>query len=158
LRPQAAANNLRVVVHNLRHVLACAQPDGSPPVELHAHPDGSLQLSGHEHVVWDVRELQAHVTVGPRCAAAGQFDGAMAAYSQAIAIYRGPFMADAACDAAFSTERGFYARLVQEARLDLAALYLDHGDPAEALLLAERATEADPLDEMAHQLVMRAHA
>lgn len=158
LRPRDAANNLRVVVHNLRHVLASVQDDREPHLALRTDPDGSLRLVGVEHVTWDARELLGHVAVAHRCAAAGQYEEAMAAYTQAVTLYRGMFMADAACDAAFAVERGFYARTAQEARLDLAALHLDHGDPAEALLIAERATEADPLDELAHQLVMRAHA
>lgn len=158
---QAAANNLRVVVHNLRRTLAslfASAPNGGKlALDLVCSGD-AIWLDGADAVHWDARALTAAVAAARSCVAVGDLPGAMIAFSHAVALYRGPFMPDPAHDTTFALDRAHYEHLAHEAMLELAALHLDHGDPEQALVLAERAIEIDPLDEIGHQLAMRAHA
>lgn len=159
---QAAANNLRVVVHNLRRTLAslCADPAGAaesePPIALVCEGD-TLWLDGAEAVQWDARSLSAAAATARHCIAAGDLTGAMAAYSHAVTLYRGPFMPDPAFDTPFAPEREHYQHLAHEALVELAALHLDYGEPEQALPLAERAVDLDSLDGIGYQLIMRAY-
>jgi DNA-binding SARP family transcriptional activator len=161
LYPQAAANNLRVVVHNLRRTLASLWADetgrDAPPLNLICNGD-TIWLDGADTVIWDARALDASVATARNCVSAGDLRGAMTAYSHAVALYRGPYMPDSAFDATFSLDREHYDRIAYEAMLELSALHLDHGEPEQALAVAERAIDLDPLDEIGYQLTMRAYA
>lgn len=181
--PEAAGNNLRVVIHSLRRTLAglfdgeadsargsaqavqaakaapAAPATQSAQAVLEVVSTGdALSLRGAEAVQWDARDFAAYVATARQCLAVGDPTGATGAYSHAVALYRGPFLADRWFDKAFALDREHYAILAHEASLELAALHLDHGDPLQALVLAEQAIETDPLDEIAHQLVIRAQA
>ena len=126
-----------------------------PPLAV-VNAGDALSLRGAEWVQWDAPDFAAYVATARRCMAIGDQTGAISAYTHALALYRGPYLAHRVFDKAFALDREHYAHLAHETTLELAALHLDHGDPLQALRLAEQAIESDPLDEIAHQLVMRA--
>lgn len=160
LDPRAAANNLRVTIHQLRQGLAAAGAEAGLGDRwagwIQTEGDG-IRFTAAEGVLWDARQLE-HLVAGARQAVRqGRRDAAITALRRAVDLYRGPFLPDPTFDGLFDLERHHYERMALGAMVDLAVYSLERGDAALALHAAEAAARVDRFDEQAHLLMVRAH-
>ncbi|MGE3285380.1 MAG: BTAD domain-containing putative transcriptional regulator [Pseudonocardia sp.] len=109
------------------------------------------------HTDWlDVVELDERVAEAQERLAAGSPAAARAAARAALALVRGDLLPDEP-DAAWAVaERQAVARQVALARLLAARAALAMGDPADAAAGAQAVLDADPYDEVALRVLMRA--
>lgn len=106
----------------------------------------------------DLTELDAVVHEAERRLGAGETGAAASAARAALALLRGPVPEVRAEADWAAAEWAAAARLVQHARRVAAAALLEAGEWRDALELASADLVADPLDEQAARVAMRAHA
>jgi DNA-binding SARP family transcriptional activator/TolB-like protein/Flp pilus assembly protein TadD len=137
-----ARQNLRQALHRLRATLGKA-----------AIVSRGDQISiAPEVLACDIADFEALAKEGSRRALAS-----------AVALYKGPFLADLSIPEPdweeWSTiERQRLEHHALQAMVDLAALELDAGNAQAALAAAERAVAINPLREDAHRMILRALA
>lgn len=102
----------------------------------------------------DVERFRLHLMEARTATNAEERKGA---YSAALDLYRGPYLADADEIWAGPTREAL-AEAYREAALDLAELYLEEGSYTQVLNICRRLLAEDPCLEEAHRLAMRAHA
>ena len=156
LETAAALRNLRVTLSYLLSVLEPDRIEGAPSCFVRTEATG-LRLTGHEWLRVDAWEMERLLDRAGEAESLGEPSAALAAYRTAVALYRGPYLTDAAYEEWALPHRGrlvarFVAGAVRAGELTLAA-----GDPGQALQLASRALEAEPWSEDAHRLAMAAH-
>jgi basic membrane lipoprotein Med (substrate-binding protein (PBP1-ABC) superfamily)/DNA-binding SARP family transcriptional activator len=148
--PRTAAHSIQLYVSDLRKALEAI--DGGPVIETRA-PGYVLQVE-IERI--DARRFEALVLEGARALEGGDPTAAVAAFSEAIALWRGPPLSEFAYEAFAQPEirrlEGLHLRAIE----DLGAAELELGRPQEALAALERAIEQDPLRERARELQMLA--
>lgn len=88
---------------------------------------------------------------------AGDAAGRVAAYEEALRLYRGPYLPEAE-GTWVMPEREALAEAHRQASLALARLYLGERQPGLTLRICRRLLAEDPCLEEAHRLAMRAHA
>jgi predicted ATPase/DNA-binding SARP family transcriptional activator len=149
--PADAANALQIRVSKLRRALARAGLDGDviatrAPGYLLAAPAAAVDAYRFDEVV----------TAARSAAAAGDPVGALARYDEALALWRGPALADAGETEWTRSER---TRL-EEARLaaveDRLELLVDTGRHTEVVGELDRLIADHPLRERLHRLLMLA--
>ncbi|MGE0296116.1 ATP-binding protein [Pseudonocardia sp.] len=115
--------------------------------------DGGWSL----HTDWlDVTELDERVAEAQERLATGRPAAARAAARAALALVRGDLLADEP-DAPWAVaDRVAVARQVARARLLAARAALAMGDPADAVAGAQAVLDADPYDEVALRVLLRA--
>ncbi|HEX8919519.1 MAG TPA: BTAD domain-containing putative transcriptional regulator, partial [Chloroflexota bacterium] len=139
--PDAAASNMRYVLHALRRDLGGGDP---PPI---ASDREWVSLSSH--YAWDV-DLHLFETL------AGQADGGVDVMEEAMTLYRGePLVEDRYEDWAMPI-REQVERTWRTLALRLSREYRRRGVPRETVRWAERLLERDPLDEEAVQELLPA--
>lgn len=106
----------------------------------------------------DVAELDERVREAADRLAAGSPAAARAAARAALALVRGELLADEPDAAWAQADRLAVARQVARARVLAARAALAMGDAGEAAAGVEAVLDADPYDEVALRLLMRAHA
>lgn len=142
-----------------------AQPDR----DLHVLVSRARSVVGADHVVrrdtgyalladwWDVGELTSLGREAARRADAGDPVGARTAAEAALALVRGPLLADEP-DAEWAAEaRSAVATSVTEVRAVAASAALATGQVGDAAAHATEALRADPYDEAALRTLMRSH-
>ncbi|HEX5088238.1 MAG TPA: BTAD domain-containing putative transcriptional regulator [Nocardioides sp.] len=142
-----------------------AQPDR----DLHVLVSRARSVAGADRVVrrdngyalladwWDLAELTSLGREAARRADAGDAVGARTAAEAALALVRGPLLADEP-DAEWAAEaRTAAAASVAEVRRVAASAALATGQVGDAAAHAGEALRADPYDEAALRTVMRAH-
>lgn len=112
----------------------------------------SLRVDGSDRA-----DLAALAIEARRRADAGDVAGARAAAGAALALIRGPMLADEGDAAWVAPHREAAAATEAEVRLLAADLALAAGQPADALGHAREVLARDPYDEAALRLIMRAH-
>jgi len=144
--PPARPNDqLSVLVSRLRREL------GSEAI---ARTDAGYALQ----VAWlDLTEFALLASDAEKRLASGSPVSARAAAGAALRLARGPLLADALDLPGVAEERFAVQRLMGRVTVVAAEAELDAGEPAAAALLAEQALDADPYDEAALRLLMRAH-
>lgn len=151
----AAADNLRV---NLKHLQRVLQPDrlaDEPPWFVLA--DGEdLVLSSSPHLVIDVDAFERSVAAGRDAEAALDPVRAIEHYREALARYRGDYLADAPVDDWGEFDRVRLRREYVVVAVRTGELLLARGSAEEAARLGARASEVDPFEESAHRLSARA--
>jgi DNA-binding SARP family transcriptional activator len=100
-------------------------------------------------------ELAAEAT---RRLSAGSFALARAAAEAALALVRGPLLADEPDVAWVTGERAAAERLIAQARLSVATAALHAGDYATATHVASTMLDRNPYDEAVLRVLMEAHA
>jgi len=143
--PQKPADQIAVLVSRLRKAL------GRDTIEYGDH--------GYRLVyAWlDLDELGTVIREAERRRDAGNVSGAVAASRVALSLIRGP-VPDPPSDIDWAgADVEAATRLVRRARRIAAAAMLDAGEWPDALDLAATDLHADPYDEEAVRLVMRAH-
>ncbi len=143
--PQKPADQIAVLVSRLRKSL------GRDAIEYGDH--------GYRLVYqWlDLDEIATVIREAERRREAGNVSGAVAASRVALSLIRGP-VPDPPSDIDWAgADVEAATRLVRRARRTAAATMLDAGEWPDALDLAAADLHADPYDEEAIRLVMRAH-
>ena len=145
-RPAQPDRDLHVLVSRARTVV------GADRVERR---DGGYALVADW---WDVAELASLAREAARRSEAGDAVGARTAAEGALALVRGPLLADEA-DAEWAAEaRSAADTAVAEVRRVAAAAALATGQVGDAAAYAAEALRSDPYDEAALRTLMRAHA
>ncbi|MCP3935724.1 MAG: hypothetical protein GY708_10170 [Actinomycetia bacterium] len=154
LSTDKASSNLRVTLSLLQGVLEPDRGADTAPSFLQVGPVG-LSLSVDVEV--DVDTFDDLLRRGSATDAAGAPGEAIGLYRHALALYRGPYMADLDAPWAAITR----LRLDSAARTAmtrLGALELARGEPEQALYWAAEAQKANDIDERAGRLLMAAIA
>jgi PAS domain S-box-containing protein len=152
LEYDAALRNLNVTVHHLRHSLEPALAHGSESRYIQYDQD-CYQLAGGEGHWLDVHAFKRVIGQARRERDAAQ---AIQRYRDALALYRGEFLADLApdiLDCWMERERLNELRLL--AMEELAALYASRQQEAEATELLLKVLSSDACRETAVQALMR---
>jgi DNA-binding SARP family transcriptional activator len=149
---KAALHNLNTTVYHLRHSLEPTLEHG--PDSTYIQRRGHLYLLAGGRTHWlDVDEFEKRLAAARRLDNPGR---AERLYRQAIALYRGKFLADLdAYQLDFWAERARYRQLYIDALQGLADLLLaqDRGD--EAMELYRKVLAEDPCREAAARKLMR---
>lgn len=147
-------NNLNVSLYSLRQTLQ--QQDKVRHCVL--YQDGCYFLNPGLQWWVDRIEFLAVLRDAHDAERAGRTDDAIHAYRRAVDLYRGPlFEDDSTWDWHLSEQRHLQESYLQ-ALEQLGELFLQLGDLAEAVQVAERALITDCCRESAHRLLMRCYA
>jgi LuxR family transcriptional regulator, maltose regulon positive regulatory protein len=157
LDEEAAGRNLRVTLSYLLAVLEPDREEGAPSFYVRSE-GASLRLAGHEWLQVDAWDMERLLDAADAADRAGEPSSALTHYREAVALYRGPYLAEAGYEQWALPHRDrlsarFVVGAVRAGELTLAG---DNAD--EALRLAARALEVEPYSEPAHRLVVAAHA
>lgn len=149
----AARNNLRATLNHLRSLLEHGPDDGPP---WHVRSEGeSLELFLSDRLVIDSVMFEQAVTTARRADLDRRAADALAACHTAIDLYHGPYLDDALDpDWAFNHRMTLHLDHV-EMCTRASELLSARGDAADALTLARRAVDAEPLSERAHRSLVR---
>jgi DNA-binding SARP family transcriptional activator/DNA-binding CsgD family transcriptional regulator len=142
----AAANNLRVTLTHIRNLLEPDRDAGAPSFFLPQSGE-VVTLRLGDGLSLDAMRFAATVDQAESADRAGDPAAALARYEDAIALYRGDYLADAPDQAWGDDHRGrMRARLV-DALLRVAELRLGRNELDRVLAGLTRALELDPLNE-----------
>jgi ATP/maltotriose-dependent transcriptional regulator MalT len=149
LDEKAASGNLRTNLSHLQRVMEPERPKGEPP--WYVRTSGEHITLCTEGLTVDVARFDALVEEARRHEGASLPGAALRCYQEAIAFYRGDYLAeldDTWCE---------YPRIRLRSTFVAAAcrageLLLARGEPEAALRLVDRATQVDELAERAHRL------
>lgn len=152
----AAARNLRVTLSYLLAVLEPDRADGEPSCFISTEA-ASIRLVSHDWLSVDAWEMERLIDRAHEAERSGEPSTALRHLREAVALYRGPFLAEVGYEAWALPHRDrlavrFVASAVHAGELTLAA-----GDHDEALRLASRALEVERYSEPAHRLTIAAH-
>ncbi len=144
--PARPGVDVAVLVSRLRSVLGAERLERS---------DAGYSLA----VDWlDLAALEAMAAEAARRLSDGRWAGARAAAAAALALDRGPLLADEPDAPWVEVDRVAAARLLAQARHTAARAALASGDAPAAAGLAEGLLDHDPYDEAALRTLMAAHA
>jgi len=152
--PAAARNNLRVATARLHEVLDPERPAGMPPHFVLAGDD-DLRLHPDATADWDAARFRAELAAAAEAERRGDAAAALAAVRAACALYGGPLLEDLEAEWVEPLRRELARRFAAAAHR-LGPRLVRRGRLDEALALAERLLRADPADEQAFALRMRA--
>jgi DNA-binding SARP family transcriptional activator len=146
--PALARQALHSLIHSL-HRAFDAPLAGAPPV---VYSGGMYRLNAEAGVAVDTARFDALADRGGAAERAGARPRAMAAYAEAVALYRGDLSVGADALALVERERlrARYCGLVR----CLAADRRDAGDYAASLAYAYRLLASEPCCEATHRLIM----
>lgn len=142
----AAANNLRVTLTHIRNLLEPGRDTGAPSFFLPQSGD-VVTLRLGDGLALDAVRFETTIDQAEVADRAGDPAGALAGYQDAIALYRGDYLAEAP-DPAWGDEyrRRLRSRLVR-ALLRVAELRLGRNELERALADLTRALALEPLNE-----------
>jgi DNA-binding SARP family transcriptional activator len=151
--PDTARNRLQVAVSGVRRSLLAVT--GERVVE---YVDGRYRIDPAIKVEVDVERFEAALARARRCERADDDRAALAAYGEAIQLYRGDFAADSPYDQ-WSLVTRETLRLAAVDALDRAgALQLARHDLDGCIATAQRMLDLDPCREDAHRMLMHCYA
>ena len=152
--PEAGRNNLRVAITRLNDALDPERPPGAAPHFVVAEGDG-LRLHADALADWDVTAFRALVREAEAAEQAGEDVRVLAKTREAIALYGGPLLPELDDAAVLALRRELADRFAAAAHR-VGPRLLRRGRIDEASALADRLLAADPADERAFALRMRA--
>jgi DNA-binding SARP family transcriptional activator len=170
LKVLALARGRPVSVDRLVDCLWPAEPPARPAAEVAVLVSRLRAVLGADRIVrsdagyglranWlDLDALAELTEEASRRLAAGSSALARAAAAGALALDRGPLLADEPDAPWAEVDRAAATRLLSQARHTAALAALAAGDPPAAAELAERLLDHDPYDEAALRTLMAAHA
>ncbi|MFN8123691.1 MAG: BTAD domain-containing putative transcriptional regulator [Thermoleophilia bacterium] len=150
---ESARNNLNVAVHNLRRSLAAVSD--RPCV---VHRDGRYELAPEVSRWIDAEVFAEAVSAAFRHREAGEPRAAIDRLASAVALYRGPLLADDAVSEWHLPEQRRLEDLYLRALDALGELHLEARDAERAADLGREALACDPCRESSHRLLMRCYA
>ncbi|MCE7002296.1 winged helix-turn-helix domain-containing protein [Kibdelosporangium philippinense] len=149
------SSSLKVAMHALRQILRI-RPDGNGEHGVRiVHQDFGYVL--HAENMWvDVDQFERLIDRGRDADRAGDTTAAMAAYSQAMHLYQGDFLAGDSAD--WIVEQRQWCKSLALRALDrLTTESLGCGDIADVARWCRRIVELDPYREETYQLLMTVH-
>ncbi len=147
------SSSLKVAVHAVRKTLSRVQ-GGHDAIGI-VHCDEGYML--HAPSLWvDVEEFEELISQGKTAVMAGETAIARAAYTQAMALYRGDFLAGENADWIIE-QREWCRALALPALIWLAEEALRRGDYCDVVHWSRRAVDLDPYREETYQLMMVMH-
>ncbi len=152
----AARNNLRATLNHLRSLLESdADDDAGPP--WHVRSDGeSLELFVSDRLVIDAHAFATSVAVARRADTERRPTETLTHCLDAIERYAGPYLADALDpDWAFNQRMTHHLDFVDMC-VHASELRDARGEAGDAIDLARRAVEAEPLSERGHRALVHA--
>jgi DNA-binding SARP family transcriptional activator len=156
LADAAGRNNLRVSLSYLVRALEPHRDPADPPFFVVERGD-QIALVDSPYLTVDVWRFRAAVASARLHEQAGTVDATIEASLEAVALYRGDYLADAVdvewTAACREQVRADFVRAAVRAGELLTA----HGDHVQAAALAHRAIEAEPWSERARRLLIEAH-
>ena len=152
----AGRRSLRSTLNLLNQVLEPSRAAGDAP--FFVRTDGAtLRFHADEHVVVDSWRFEALLDAAERLEADGVPELALEPLKEALDLYQGEFLADAAYDDWSAAERDrLRARFVRSA-VRTAELLIAFGDIEAALAVATQAVGVEPWSEPAHRAIVAAH-
>jgi PAS domain S-box-containing protein len=149
---QAALHNLNTTVYHLRHSLEPGLEHGADSTYVQRRGCRYLLVGGRGHWL-DVDALENKLAAARRV---GSPSHAEDLYRQAIALYRGDFLADLdAYQLDLWTERTRYRQLYVDALQELADMLWEQGREKQAAALYRKVLAEDPCREAAARKLMR---
>jgi DNA-binding SARP family transcriptional activator len=151
--PATARNRLQVAVSGLRRAL-----QEVTRLQVIEYADGGYRINPELLVEVDVERFEHGVSAARRAERSGAPEAAVAAYREAVELYRGEFAADAPYEqwALLPRER---LRLSYLDALDrMSRIQLRSGRLDDCISTGLRMVAADPCREDAHRLLMRCYA
>ncbi len=149
--PQSAANSIQVYVSKLRRLLDDGEP-GTDGALVTEPPGYRLRVPPGEV---DADEFERLVAAGTDAVGAGSFDEAEATLSRALALWRGPALADLAPDFAQAATTRLESLRLQALEARFEAM-LAVGREAEAVGELQALVALHPLDERLRAQLMLA--
>lgn len=146
LAPSAAANNLRVTVNHIRNLLEPRRDAGAPSFFVPQAGD-LVSLRCGDGLEIDAQRFAARVQQAELADMSGDPGSALERYEQAIAIYRGEYLADAAQQEWGAGQRPELRTKLVSALLRGSELLLGRDQLDRAVSYAERALSAAPTYE-----------
>ena len=143
--------SLNSTVYSLRKLLSVGAPSPDPVVLFE---EGCYRLCPRVRVSSDVGEFDAHYERGRRLEGAGRKGEAAAEYEEAVALYRGDYLAEDLYEDWTMIERERLTNAYVDALDRLADHHAEHGRLRDAILMCHRALEKDPCHEHAHRRLM----
>lgn len=151
----AARNNLKVTLTYTQRLLEPSRDEEDPPYYLRA--TGSRLRLWHEGLHVDAWQFDKLVDAAADQEKQGSFTPALDAYLQALALYRGDFLAEAPPAGWIDVEQQRLRARFVAAAVRAGELLIADGVVDEAHRLAVRAIRADPWSEPAHRLTIAAY-
>ena len=151
--PEAGIEQFHTHLHALRVAL---KPEAARGASRYVVVDGRVYRLDFDLIQrWDVADLTLQVALGQAAAARGELDEAESAYATASDLYRGPLFDGLPIESAsLLAAREYYQQLALEARVGLARVLEERGDPLGARQAWTSVLALDPLREDAHRAVM----
>jgi DNA-binding SARP family transcriptional activator len=154
--PKKAANGLYVAVHALRRTLQPSLTSGSPARFL-IHESDAYRLHLDAGIWVDTREFEAAYQRGRRLVRSDRAEAGVLEFRRALALYRGPFLAEGSLDLSPETEavrQRFRNECAEMARFVVRHLG-ESGRWSEASDVVNELRRADPWDQVFLDLVNR---
>jgi DNA-binding SARP family transcriptional activator len=151
--PDTARNRLQVAVSGVRRSLLAVTRE-----RVVEYVDGQYRIDPAIKVEVDVERFEAALTRARRCERAEENVDALAAYGEAIQLYRGDFAADAPFDQWSLLPRESLRLAAVEALDRAGALQLGRDDLDGCITTARRMLDLDPCREDAHRMLMHCYA
>jgi DNA-binding SARP family transcriptional activator len=152
----SSGRNLRVTLNYLQHVLQPGRDMNDPPYFVRSNGPW-LSLEGADRLDVDAWKLVALLDDAEAAEKAGRPAAALAAYVEALPLWRGEPYADVPYPAWAEPERARLRLRYNAAAVRAGELQLASGARADARGSAQRAIDADPTAEPAYQLLARTH-
>lgn len=149
------SSSLKVAVHGLRAVLRGAAGDPRP-LEV-TYQDGGYVLRVNGAVWVDVDRFASLTERAHTAACAGDLKRAADLYSQAVALYRGDFLAAEDADWVEEQRQWLRGRMLRALQF-LSSRALHQDDSASAVAYCRRTLEIEPLHEGTYRTLMVVHA
>jgi DNA-binding SARP family transcriptional activator len=143
--------SLNSTVYSLRKLLSVGAPSPDPVVLFE---EGCYRLCPRVRVSSDVGEFDAHYERGSRLEGAGRKVEAAAEYEEAVALYRGDFLAEDLYEDWTMIERERLTNTYVDALDRLADHHAENGRLRDAIQMCHRILGKDPCHEHAHRRIM----
>ena len=151
--PPAARNRLQVAVSGVRRALL--EVTNLYVIE---YADGGYRINHELQVETDVGRFEAALSKARSAERSGDASGALAAYQEAIAQYRGDFASDAPYEQWTLLPRESLRITYIDALDRLSGIQLGSGQLDDCIATGHRMLDVDPCREDAHRLLMRCYA
>jgi LuxR family transcriptional regulator, maltose regulon positive regulatory protein len=156
LDDDAASRNLRVTLTYVQRVLEPDRPRSEPPYFLRAEGP-ALELSVGSWLTVDLSEFECRLGEAEAAERQGAVPVAVAAYQQALALYRDDFCVGQPHAEWAGLERDRLRLRYLTAAIRVGELLLAHGDQHTPLSLGYAALDAEPWSEAAYRLLIATH-
>jgi DNA-binding SARP family transcriptional activator len=151
--PEAARNRLQVAVSGLRQGVR-----DRTPVQLIEYTNGGYRINPNLRLWVDVEQFEKAIATGRAAERSGDTEAALAAYREALELYRGDFASDAPFEQWTLLPRESLRLTYLDALDRSSRILLNMGRLDDCIAIAHRMLETDPCREDTHRLLMQCYA